>query len=126
MLAGSKIVAFSATTDSGKARAFYEELLGLTLVSDDEFAIVFTANGIELRVQKVKAVNPQPFTVLGWSVASIDKVVQTIRSAGFEFERYAFLQQDAHGVWTAPSGAKVAWLKDPDGNLLSFSQAPHL
>ena len=126
MLAGSKIVTFSATTNSGKARAFYEELLGLTFVSDDEFAIVSTTNGIELRVQKVKAVNPQPFTVLGWSVASIDKVVQTIRSAGFDFEGYAFLQQDAHGVWTAPSGAKVAWLKDPDGNLLSFSQASHL
>ena len=75
---------------------------------------------------KVKAVNPQPFTVLGWSVASIDKAVQTIRSAGFDFERYALLQQDARGVWTAPSGAKVAWLKDPDGNLLSFSQASHL
>ena len=123
MLEGSKLVAFIATTDSGKARAFYEGLLGLTFVSNDEFAMVLASDGIQLRVQKVKELTPQSHTVLGWFVTSIEEVIRAISAAGFQFERYAFLQQDARGVWTAPSGALVAWLKDPDGNLISFTQA---
>jgi catechol 2,3-dioxygenase-like lactoylglutathione lyase family enzyme len=123
MLEGSKLVAFIATTDSRKARAFYEGLLGLTFVSDDEFAMVLAFDGIQLRVQKVKELTPQSHTVLGWFVTSIEEVTQAISAADLQFERYAFLQQDAGGVWTAPSGALVAWLKDPDGNLISFTQA---
>jgi hypothetical protein len=122
MLKGSKLVAFIATTDNGKARAFYEGLLGLTFVSNDEFAMVLASDGIQLRVQNVKELTPQSHTVLGWFVTSIEEVILAISAAGFQFERYAFLQQDPRGVWTAPSGALVAWLKDPDGNLISFTQ----
>ena len=45
-----------------------------------------------------------------------------LSKAGVTFERYAFLEQDEAGVWTAPSRTRVAWFKDPDGNLLSLSQ----
>jgi len=39
-----------------------------------------------------------------------------------QFERYGFLKQDELGIWTAPTGDKVAWFKDPDGNVLSVSE----
>jgi catechol 2,3-dioxygenase-like lactoylglutathione lyase family enzyme len=120
--ASAKIIAFVATLDSTKSRTFYENVLGLRCIGEDEFAAVYDCNGIELRVQKVQAFSPQPHTAVGWSVASIDRVVTEMWDKGVVFERYGFLEQDRLGVWTAPSGAKVAWFKDPDGNLLSLTE----
>src|SRR5215468_5470198 len=122
MLGCSKIVAFVATTDSAKARVFYEGVLGLPFAYEDEFAIVLDANGVELRIQKVRTLTPQPQTQLGWSVNSLEEVLRALRAKGVLFESYPFMQQDGLGIWTAPSGAKVAWFKDPDGNLLSLTQ----
>jgi catechol 2,3-dioxygenase-like lactoylglutathione lyase family enzyme len=124
MLKSSNLIAFAATTDSKRARTFYERLIGLEFVSEDEFAVVFEANGTELRIQKVRSLEPQPHTLLGWSVTSISEVVMALRSRGVNFERYVFLEQDQMGVWAAPSGAKIAWFKDPDGNLLSLTERP--
>jgi catechol 2,3-dioxygenase-like lactoylglutathione lyase family enzyme len=122
MLGHAKIIAFAATADSARARAFYEGVLGLPFVSEDAFAIVYDADGVQLRIQKVQVLTPQPYTQLGWSVPSIEEVVKALASRGAVFERYANLGQDAFGIWTAPSGAKVAWLRDPDGNLLSLTE----
>jgi hypothetical protein len=94
------------------------------LISDDEFALAFESNGTQLRIQKVQRITPPPFTVLGWQVTDIQAAIATLSQAGVSFERYSFMQQDAAGVWTAPGGTKVAWFKDPDGNLLSLSESP--
>jgi catechol 2,3-dioxygenase-like lactoylglutathione lyase family enzyme len=123
VLGQAKITAFAATTDSARARAFYEGVLGLPFVSEDALAVVYDAAGVELRIQKVQTFTAQPFTQLGWSVSSIDEAVEALASRGAVFERYANLGQDSRGIWTTPSGAKVAWLKDPDGNLLSLTEA---
>jgi len=121
---GCSLIAFAAITNSAKARAFYEGVLGLQFVSEDDFALVYVVRGIELRLQKVREFRPQPHTVLGWEVRSIDQVVREITAKGGRFERYPSLEQDQAGVWTAPSGARVAWLKDSDGNLLSLTERP--
>src|SRR3974390_1184035 len=113
MLANSDIIAFVPTTDSAKARAFYEAVLGLRFVSDDGFALVFNANGIMIRVVKVQQFTPAQYTILGWDLNEIEKVVVRLQEQGVHFERYGFFQQDDLGIWTAPGGAKVAWFKDP-------------
>jgi len=122
MLGTAKIVAFGATADSARSRAFYEGILGLTFIREDAFACTFDAGGVELRIQKVGSLTPQAHTMLGWSVASIDAAVTTLAGKGVTMERYGFLEQDKHGIWTSPSGAKIAWMKDPDGNLLSLTE----
>lgn len=122
MLGHSPPIAFVATTDAVRARAFYEGVLGLPFVSDEPFALVFDANGIMLRVFKVTHLAPAGHTVLGWSVAQIDATVDALAARGVTFERYPRMEQDARGVWTSPSGARVAWFKDPDGNVLSLTQ----
>ncbi len=124
MLTSEKLVAFGATTDGARAIAFYGDVLGLAIRSDDEFAVVFDAGGTELRLQKVERFSPHPFTALGWQVADIGQVVSRLVAAGVEPERYAWMEQDARGIWSAPSGARVAWFTDPDGNLLSVAQYP--
>jgi catechol 2,3-dioxygenase-like lactoylglutathione lyase family enzyme len=124
MLGSARIVAFCAVTDAARAAAFYGGTLGLALRSDDEFALVYDANGVELRLQKVPALTPQPFTVLGWQVRSINDALDALTTAGVVPERYQWMTQDARGVWDAPGGTRVAWFKDPDGNLLSVAETP--
>jgi len=116
-------MAFSATTDASRAKAFYRNQLGLGLVSEDGFALVFDAAGTMLRVQKVKEVRQAQYTALGWKVWDIAAKVEELEKAGVKFERYGLPDQDEKGIWTAPGGAaKVAWFKDPDGNILSLTQ----
>ena len=122
MLGSTNIVAFVPIKDAEKARAFYEGVLGLRFVKDDEFAMVLEANGIMIRAVKAKEVKPVPYTVLGWEVSDIEDVVRGLQKKGVHFEVYGFFKQDELGIWTAPTGEKVAWFKDPDGNTLSISQ----
>jgi len=122
MLGSYDIAAFVPTKDSQKARSFYEGILGLHFVKDDGFALVLDANGIMVRVSKAPDFKPAPFTILGWKVSGIEKVVGGLQEKGVQFERFSFFQQDKLGIWTAPTGDKVAWFKDPDGNILSVSE----
>ena len=122
MLANSPIVAFVATTDPSRAKTFYRDVLGLLLISEDEYALVFDAHGTMLRVAIVGETVLAPYTVLGWQVSDIDATVRGLLSKGVKFERYPWMEQDDLGIWSAPSGARVAWFKDPDGNLLSVSR----
>ena len=122
MLGSTDIVAFVAITNAEQARAFYEGVLGLRFVKDDGFALVFDANGIMVRAAKMKEFTPLQFTVLGWQVSGIEDVVRELAKKGVHFEIFGFFKQDELGIWTAPTGDKVAWFKDPDGNILSVSQ----
>lgn len=122
MLDKANIIAFAATVDSERAGAFYEGVLGLHRVADETYALVFDVNGVQLRIQKVASLEPHHHTQLGWSVPSINAAVQDLTGRGAVFERYPQLDQDAQGIWTSPSGAKLAWLKDPDGNVLSLTE----
>jgi catechol 2,3-dioxygenase-like lactoylglutathione lyase family enzyme len=123
MLSNHKIVALVPISDGDKARSFYVDKLGLKFLSDDGFAIVLDANGNKVRLTKMKEVKPQPFTVLGWETADIAADVRKLQANEVSFERFGdFMKEDELGIWTAPDGTKVAWFKDPDGNILSLSQ----
>jgi catechol 2,3-dioxygenase-like lactoylglutathione lyase family enzyme len=126
MLAAAAPTGFIATRDFAQARTFYESLLGLEFVSQDDFALVMRSGPILIRFTRPPELVIAPYTVFGWQVADVDAAVAKLSAAGVGFERYAQFgdSQRADGVWSAPSGAKVAWFKDPDGNLLSLSQHP--
>jgi catechol 2,3-dioxygenase-like lactoylglutathione lyase family enzyme len=124
MLGTCPAIAFTLTTDPDRARAFYESVLGLAFLRQDDYALVFDANGTQLRVSMTPAHTPAEHPVLGWAVADIAATVRGLVAAGVQFERYPFLEQDALGIWTSPDGAaKVAFFKDPDGNVLSLTEA---
>jgi len=122
MLTDGKVMAFLATRDGNRARAFYEKTLGLRVISDDDFALALDTGGTMLRIQKVASFAPHAFTALGWEVPDIATAVANLAAAGVTCEHFPGLGQDQAGVWNAPSGARVAWFKDPDGNLLSLTQ----
>ena len=126
-LAAADIIAFLPIVDIVRAKRFYGETLGLSFLSEEPpFALVFDANGIMLRLVIAKEILPRFGTALGWRVADTTAMVKQLAAAGIRFERYEGMEQDSLGVWTAPSGAKVAWFKDPDGNLLSISEHPEV
>jgi catechol 2,3-dioxygenase-like lactoylglutathione lyase family enzyme len=120
----SKIICFVATRDAAQARKFYEATLGLKCVSEDGFAIVFDVNGTMLRVQKVHELTLAKYTALGWEVADIAARIRELSNKGVRFERFPGMPQDDSGAWTSPTGAKIAWFKDPDGNTLSLTEFP--
>jgi catechol 2,3-dioxygenase-like lactoylglutathione lyase family enzyme len=123
-LAHAALVAFVPTRDLAVARTFYGTVLGLHLIEENEFAIVYEANGTQLRITLVDHLDPAEFTILGWQVNDIAQQIAVLRAAGVRFTRYDAMQQDADGVWTAPGGTQVAWFKDHDGNTLSLQQPP--
>ena len=122
MLPSAKMVGFVQVTDRKKARQFYVDVLGLKFVSEDPFALVVDSNGTRVRIGEMPNLQPAQFTVLGWEVSDMEEAVSFLRSRGVELQKYGFPGQDDRGVWTTPGGDKVAWFKDPAGNILSFSQ----
>ena len=122
-LTSAKPTVFLATADAEAARAFYEQKLGLTLDVDDAYALVYQMAGTELRLSKVPNHTPLPFTVLDWQVPSISDAHATLSANGVEFTIYEGMGQDENGIWTSPDGgARILWVQDPDGNVLSVSE----
>ncbi len=122
MLTSRPLIAFVATTDPERAKAFYAGTLGLRLTGEDPFALVFDAAGTMLRVATVPALKPAGYTVLGWNVRDIDRAVRDLAEKGVVFRRYDGMPQDEQGIWTSPGGALIAWFLDPDGNTLSLTE----
>jgi catechol 2,3-dioxygenase-like lactoylglutathione lyase family enzyme len=118
----AKMVAFAPVTDVARAQAFYVETLGLTLVSGDDYGCMLDSGGVTLRLARVDGYEYPPHTVVGWSVPSIEDEVRALVAAGVTFRVYDGMGQDELGVWTAPSGDRVAWFGDTEGNTLSLTQ----
>ncbi len=122
MLADMNMVGFLLTKDYEKARAFYEGTLGFEFVSLDQFALVMQAGKSMIRIVNVPTFTPLQSTVLGWQVPDVEAIVDWLVKRSVVFDKYPFVQDKERGIWTAPGGSKIAWFKDPDGNVLSVSE----
>ena len=122
ILEAAKPAIVICTRDRARATSFYRDTLGLTLAQEDNFAAVFNTGGVTLRVSVVADFTAHGHTILGFRVNDVEGTVRALRDNGVTFEAVPKLKQDELGIWTTPSGAvKVAWLKDPDGNMLSVT-----
>jgi catechol 2,3-dioxygenase-like lactoylglutathione lyase family enzyme len=122
VLTTADVIGFLPSADLDRSRRFFGETLGLFVVEVTPFACVVRSGRTMLRVTKVDRLRPQSFTVLGWQVADIRSEVSLLANAGVDVIRYDGLEQDDFGVWATPTGDKVAWFHDPDGNTLSMTQ----
>jgi catechol 2,3-dioxygenase-like lactoylglutathione lyase family enzyme len=116
-------VAFIPSTDLDRSRSFYEETLGQTVTSQDDFAVVLDVHGLGVRIVDVRDPDfeARPFTVFGWRVADLDAAIADLASRGVAFLRFDGMDQDDLGAWHSPSGTRIAWFQDPDGNTLSLN-----
>jgi len=124
MLIQGKTVAFVPSSDLERAEGFYVGTLGFAKKHRDDFALVVEANGVTIRVARADGFEPQAFTILGFDVDDVERTARALVSKGIEFQRYGGMDQDSSGVWTAPSGSRIAWFKDADGNVLSIAEHP--
>jgi len=122
MLNHSLPISFLATANSAQSRYFFETILSLPCTADEPYALVFELGSSVLRIQKVETVHAVDYTVLGWQVENIRECVDKLTKKGVQFENFTQLVQDELNIWKSPSGASVAWFKDPDGNTLSLTQ----
>jgi catechol 2,3-dioxygenase-like lactoylglutathione lyase family enzyme len=122
MLATSKLITLIWTSRISEAERFYGDVLGLTLTGRSHGALVYEVGGGDLRVSPVPTTQPSAHTVMGFAVADIAAVIAALTGRGVAFERFAGFPHDATGIVVTPEGAKVAWFRDPDGNLLSVVQ----
>lgn len=124
-MAPGELVAFVPTSDLARAADFYVSVVGLELVEHSDALVVFQSGTTKLWAILVPELTPHPFTVLGWDVDDVDAAIGRLAQAGAVPLRYDGMGQDDAGVWTAPSGSRIAWFADPDGNVLSVQQHPH-
>jgi catechol 2,3-dioxygenase-like lactoylglutathione lyase family enzyme len=115
-------VGFIHVSDRDRSLKFYVDTLGLELRSSDPFGDFIQVGPGLVRMTVLPAYKAQPHPMFGWDVADIAAEVTALRDRGVAFNVYDGMGQDVLGVWTSPSGSKVAWFNDPDGNLLSLSQ----
>jgi catechol 2,3-dioxygenase-like lactoylglutathione lyase family enzyme len=121
VLDSAAYIGFIPVRDPARARTFYEGTLGLRVEEESPFALVVDAHGTRLRITPVGELTVQPFTIGGWEVPDIEAAVRDLTARGVAFNRYDGMEQDEIGIWAAPSGALIAWFKDPDGNTLSLT-----
>ncbi len=122
MLNTATVVGFAATAKPAEAKRFYQQSLGLDLVEESPFALVFRSGNTTVRIQIVPTVISPPYTSLGWEVPDIAAAVQQLVSRGVEFQLFEGLPQNDDGIWRTPDGAQIAWFLDPDGNTLSLTE----
>ena len=122
MLDSAKLTGFLFTLDYDRAREFFVHKLGCEFVDQNPFALVVSVGGNQIRISRIPDFVPAKGTVLGWEVKNINACVDWLTQQGVALENYPFIQDQERGIWTTPDGSKVAWFKDPDGNILSISE----
>jgi catechol-2,3-dioxygenase len=115
-------MAFIPVVDLHVARSFYADGLGLRVTEEDTYAVVLDAGGSMLRLTKVDALRPQPFTIAGWEVSDMEASIEALEARGIALLRHEGIDQDASGIWSTPGGDQIVWFADPDGNTLSLTR----
>lgn len=122
-LTTGRAVAYLYSKERQQALEFYDGVLGLRVVSSDDFGdfLEAPAGGL-VRLTAMPGFQPSPHPVFGIEVSDVEAAVDELGRRGVSFEIYDGMGQDAKGIWAAPGGAnRVAFLKDRDGNVVTLS-----
>ena len=122
MLRDTDAVATLAVKDLDKAATFYEETLGLSRADgEDDEALVFESGDTTINVYQSSFAGTNKATALTWVVDDLEDVVDTLKARGVKFEHYDLPDTTRKGDIHVSGDIKVAWFKDPDGNILSIA-----
>ena len=121
MLGESKAFSGFAVDDLEKAKAFYEEVLGLKTSEEHGLMTLHLAGDRDTLVYPKPDHEPASYTILNFPVEDIDAAVDALMERGVAFEIYEDSGQDEKGVMRQ-HGPPIAWFRDPAGNILSILQ----
>jgi len=122
MLKNSKGFSSFAVNDIPKAKDFYQNILGLTVIDNPMGLIELEISGSSnILIYPKPNHQPATFTVLNFPVDDINAAVDALIDKGITFEQYdeAYLKTDEKGISKDNGGPSIAWFKDPAGNILS-------
>ena len=120
MLRDANAVATLAVTDLGAAAKFYEETLGLSRAgSEDNEVVTFESGDTKIHLYQSSFAGTNKATAVTWTVDDVEDIVRTLRTKGVKFEHYDLPDTRRAGDVHISGDIKVAWFKDPDGNILS-------
>ena len=122
MLAGSPLYPTIPTRDLNRARRFYEGVLGLPVIRDKGFEIIFRAGAVDVDVFASEGAGTAQHTLASFIVGDIESVVRELRDRGVVFEEYDLAGLKTVNGIAALGPDRSAWFRDPDGNLLNVSQ----
>ena len=103
MIAAYPLKAFLPTIDPDRAQAFFQDVIGLPLVSRDDYGMEFDAGNCRLRITTVRELTPHPFTVLGWHVEGMENVIRDLTGKRRRLYTLFVLEQDP-GHMDGPRG----------------------
>lgn len=121
MLSDKDAAANIAVKNLEAARKFYEDILDLTQVgAEGEELIVFRSGNSTINVYRSQYAGTNKATALTWEVDAVEDVVCALKAKGVTFEHYDMPDTTLEGDVHVASDMKVAWFKDPDGNILNI------
>ena len=123
MLAGKDVAATIAVKDTKAAKSFYQDKLGLKLVDDKmPEAHVYKSGSSKVLVYQSQYAGTNKATAATWGVGDdLEKIVLALKAKGVAFEHYDMPGLTRKGDVHVGGGMKVAWCKDPDGNILALT-----
>jgi catechol 2,3-dioxygenase-like lactoylglutathione lyase family enzyme len=123
MLGNRDAIATIAVKDLAKAREFYERTLGLEVVDHEgDEVLVFRSGKANINVYRSQYAGTNKATALSWSVGDeLEGMVRALRGKGVGFEHYELPGTKREGDIHVAGDMKIAWFKDPDGNILSLN-----
>ena len=122
MLQDSPMYSYIPAKDIARARAFYESKLGFTVKQEINGGVVYaSAGGTAAFLYLTPNAGTSKASQAFWDVKDIDAEVAEMKRRGVVFEKYDMPGTDANGITTA-GGARAAWFKDPDGNIMAIIQ----
>ena len=124
MLAAARLQTIVCISDLDAAHDFYGGRLGLPFRRRTISGNLYDVGGGDLLVAPVRNFVPSPRTVVGLAVPDVRAAVTQLAERGLACHRESHLSYDAQGIATAPDGTRVAWYRDPSGNIMSVVQYP--
>lgn len=122
MLSHSRLQAIVWTSSIAQAEPFYTGVLGLQLRRHSNGNLIYDVGGSDLTVGHVPSTRPSAHTVMGFAVDDLEAEMAQLANRGITWERFNGLPHDEQGVVVTSGGDRVAWFRDPDGNLISIVQ----
>jgi catechol 2,3-dioxygenase-like lactoylglutathione lyase family enzyme len=122
VLGDTEAAANIAVKDIETARKFYEDILGLTPVgAEGQELIVFRSGNSTINVYRSQYAGTNQATAVTWAVDDdVEGVVRALKAKGVTFEHYDMPDMTREGNVHVAGDMKVAWFKDPDGNILNI------
>jgi catechol 2,3-dioxygenase-like lactoylglutathione lyase family enzyme len=122
MFKDTKAFSGFSVNDIPKAKAFYADTLGLNVTEDHGMLTLHIASGATILIYPKLDHTPATYTMLNFPTDNVDQAVDNLTKHGVHFERYEGMKQDEKGIANDGYGPRIAWFKDPAGNILSVIQ----